>query len=93
MNTDAILAAFGGTKEIMGITGVNRQRVSHFRTQKHIPEHHIRVFIALKPELDWHSLLGSENIAVYQDLLKDRGIQNIRVARLRTEKVRVNDKD
>jgi hypothetical protein len=81
MNVPAIIEAMGGRPSVARLTGVKAPQISHMFTRKYIPSHHIRLFIALKPELDWDTLLHS-NTLDYAEVLMDKGVQDLRFARL-----------
>lgn len=82
MNVDAIIQAMGGRASVVRLCGVKAAQVSHMYTRQYIPSHHIRLFIALRPELNWDELLNSDT-QVYIPVLTDKGVQNVRYARLR----------
>ncbi|WP_439891577.1 hypothetical protein ACS7SF_02755 [Ralstonia sp. 25C] len=82
MDARQIIAAFGGVSNVMRITGVTRSRVSHFAVRNEIPHHYVRLFIALRPELNWVDLLGNE-YPHYGAILHDAGIEKMRMQRLR----------
>lgn len=81
MNVGAIVDAMGGRLSVARLTGVKAPQISHMFTRQYIPSHHIRLFIALKPELDWIELLNS-NTLEYIHVLSYRGVQDLRFARL-----------
>jgi DNA-binding transcriptional regulator YdaS (Cro superfamily) len=81
MNVSAIIEAMGGRPSVARLTGVKAPQISHMFTREYIPSHHIRLFIALRPELDWNELLNS-NTCDYIDVLTYKGVQDLRFARL-----------
>lgn len=88
MNVPAIIAAMGGRRAVARLTGVKAPQISHMFTRKYIPSHHVRLFIALKPELDWNELLNS-NTRDYAEVLMYEGVQDLRFARLLMNGARV----
>lgn len=87
MRVKEIIEAMGGRAYVQGVCGVSKGQISHFHTFPYIPTHHIRLFIALKPELDWDDLLLSHTTP-YIPLLTDKGVRGVRYARLRNSKRR-----
>jgi hypothetical protein len=86
MNVSAIIEAMGGRPSVARLTGVKAAQISHMFTRKYIPSHHIRLFIALRPELNWDELLNA-NTLEYIPVLMDKGVRDIRYARLRVRGV------
>ena len=76
-----IFEAMGGRRAVQGLTGIKAPQLSHCITRKYIPAHHIRLFIALRPELDWGYLLNF-NTLEYIPILTDAGVQRNRELRL-----------
>ena len=81
MKVAEIIEAMGGRPSVTGLTGVKASQISHMFTRNHIPSHHIRLFIALRPELNWDDLLNG-NTHVYMPLLTDKGVSANRFARV-----------
>jgi DNA-binding transcriptional regulator YdaS (Cro superfamily) len=82
MRVAEIIDAMGGRASVARLTGVGAPQISHMFTRGSIPEHHIRLFIALRPELDWAYLLNG-NTRKYISVLTEQGVRNVRYARLR----------
>lgn len=82
MRVAEIIDAMGGRSSVAGLTGVGKAQISHMFARGAIPDCHIRLFIALKPELDWNYLLTGNN-AKYLSVLTHQGVRNIRYHRLR----------
>lgn len=81
MKVPEIIDAMGGRASVARLTGVGAAQISHMFTREYIPEHHIRLFIALRPELDWLTLLDA-NISNYIPVLTDTAVQANRFARV-----------
>lgn len=84
MNVAEIIDAMGGRPYVARLCGVSLPQISHFYTRGYIPEHHVRLFIALRPELNWSDFLHSDTSA-YIPLLMDKGVKDVRYARLRRQ--------
>jgi hypothetical protein len=81
MRVKEIIEAMGGRAAVQALAGIKTAQISHFLTRKYIPAHHIRLFIALRPELDWGYLLNF-NTQEYIPILTDQGVQRNRAIRL-----------
>ena len=82
MKVHAIIEAMGGRACVARLWGVGSAQISHCYTRDYIPAHHIRLCIALRPELDWNDLLHSDT-SLYIHVLLDSGVQNVRAVRLK----------
>lgn len=82
MKVKEIIAAMGGRPYVQRLCGVGKAQLSKFHTLPYIPVHHIKLFIALRPELDWNDLLHSHTLP-YISVLTDKGVRDVRYARLR----------
>lgn len=82
MNVKAIIAAMGGKAYVQRLTGVKKAQLSKFHNVPYIPVHHIKLFIALRPELNWPELLNSHTLP-YIPVLTDKGVRDVRYARIR----------
>jgi hypothetical protein len=81
MKVAEIIDAMGGRASVARLTGVGAAQISHMFTRGTIPAHHIRLFIALRPELDWIALIDSDSLP-YIPVLTDKGVQANRFARV-----------
>ena len=81
MRVREIIEAMGGRQAVQALSGIKTAQISHCITREYIPAHHIRLFIALRPELDWGYLLNF-NTQDYIAVLTDQGVQRNREIRL-----------
>lgn len=81
MRVREIIEAMGGRQAVQALAGIKTAQISHCITREYIPAHHIRLFIALRPELDWGYLLNF-NTLEYIPILTDAGVQRNRELRL-----------
>ena len=81
MRVKEIIEAMGGRQAVQAFAGIKAPQISHCITREYIPAHHIRLFIALRPELDWGYLLNF-NTQEYIEILTDPGVQRNRELRL-----------
>lgn len=82
MKVKEIIDAMGGKAYVQRLTGVKKAQLSKFHNVPYIPVHHIKLFIALRPELDWPELLNSHT-SPYIPVLTDKGVRDVRYARVR----------
>lgn len=82
MKAKEIIEAMGGLPYVRSLTGVTRSMVYLMISSESIASHHIRLFIAIRPELDWPNLLEAD-IAEYTDLLADKSLRDVRNSRRR----------
>jgi hypothetical protein len=87
MKVKAIIDAMGGRPYVVRVCGISNSQVSHFFKLNQIPSHWIKLFIALRPELDWPDLLNSVTHE-YAAVLSDKALRDVRYARLRNIKRR-----
>lgn len=87
MKVKEIIAAMGGKPYVQRLCGVGKAQLSKFHNVPYIPVHHIKLFIALRPELDWADLLNSHT-SPYISVLTDKGVRDVRYARIRRIKNR-----
>jgi hypothetical protein len=82
MKVNEIIDAMGGRAHVRMLTGVTRGMIHLMVTNANIAPHHIRFFIALRPELDWPVLLDAD-LDQFADLLADKRLVSVRNARRR----------
>lgn len=82
MKVEDIINSMGGRPYLMRVCGVSTSQVSHWITQNHIPSHWLKLFIALRPELEWVELLNFVTLEV-DNVLNDKALRDVRYARLR----------
>lgn len=82
MKVEKIIDQMGGRAYLMGLCDFSKSNLSHFVKLKQIPSHWIKLFIALRPELDWDDLLNSVTLD-YAKVLSDKAVRDVRHARLR----------
>lgn len=85
MKVKAIIDAMGGRPYVMRVCGISTSQISHFFKLDQIPSHWIKLFIAMRPELEWDELLNSVT-QEYAPLLSDKALRDVRYARLRNIK-------
>jgi hypothetical protein len=82
MQVGAIIEAVGGREAAQRLMGVGSAQVSHMYARGYIPAHHVRLFIALFPELDWYTLLHGDTLE-YTEILLHPCVQSVRQHRLK----------
>ena len=82
MKVEKIIDQMGGRPYLMDLCGFSKSNISHFIKQNQIPSHWIKLFIVLRPELDWDDLLNSVTLD-YAKVLSDKAVRDVRYARLR----------
>jgi hypothetical protein len=85
MNMKQIIHLLGGRAAVGRLIGVSPQYVSQMKSQHRFADHHLRLFIALRPELDWSALLG-DDYHRFAPLYNDKYVKRLRVARTRKHK-------
>ncbi|MEX3635990.1 hypothetical protein [Paraburkholderia sp. BR14320] len=60
MQVQPIITAMGGRQAVMVMTGINSPAFSQMKSRERIPDHHLRLFIAIEPHLNWETLLESD---------------------------------
>lgn len=82
MNVIKIIELMGGRKTVSGLIGMAPQYVSQMRSQHRFADHHLRFFIALRPELEWPVLLG-DDYGRFESLINDESLKRLSAARRR----------
>lgn len=82
---EKILVAMGGDRTVRRLIGSSPSTISQMKARGAIPGHHVRLFIALRPELDWPALLDTD-IARFSALINEDSIRRLRVARTRRKR-------
>ncbi|TCG08358.1 hypothetical protein BZM27_12545 [Paraburkholderia steynii] len=77
-----IFELMGGRPYIMRLTDLQAARLSLMATKNHIPSHWVRLFIALRPELDWTYLLDSDS-PKFMEIRANSFIRDLRAQRMR----------
>ncbi|OYD65985.1 UNVERIFIED_ORG: hypothetical protein BDU10_8637 [Burkholderia sp. CF145] len=80
MNVKLIVKLMGGRKAVSRLTGVPPHYVSQMQSQHRLADHHLRFFIALRPELEWSVLLG-DDYERFTTLINEKALRNLRVRR------------
>jgi hypothetical protein len=89
MKVEKIIEQMGGRAYLMGLCDFSTSNLSHFIKLNQIPSHWIKLFIALRPELDWDDLLNSVTLD-FSKVLSDKAVRDVRYARLRNIERRKN---
>jgi hypothetical protein len=87
MKVREIYDAIGGRSYIMRLTDLQPPQVSRMYTRNRIPSHWVRLFIALRPELDWHYLLDFDSPR-FIEILDNSFIRDVRLQRMRNTQTR-----
>lgn len=85
MDVEKILIAMGGDRTVRRLIDSSPSTISQMKARGSIPGHHVRLFIALRPELDWPDLLDAD-IARFSALINEDSIRRLRVARTRRKR-------
>jgi hypothetical protein len=83
MNVKQIIQSMGGRKAVSRLTGVPPHYVSQMQSQQRLADHHLRFFIALRPELEWPVLLG-DDYCRFIPLINDKSLKILKARRERS---------
>ena len=82
MNVEQILSQMGGDRAVRRLTHSSPSTISQMKARRKIADHHLRFFIALRPELDWFFLLG-DDVSRFVVLINEQSVRRLRLARMR----------
>lgn len=88
MNVEKILLAMGGARAVRRLIASSPSTISQMKARGTIPGHHVRLFIALRPELDWPALLDVD-ITRFSLLINEDSVRRLRIARTRKARAKM----